>query len=63
MSQAIIRDHTDKIALYNKSDIDWCADSGPSEDMFPDYSTFKTYRHLSNIYATLGNKPIFPLKG
>ena len=56
MSQAIICDHTDKIALYNKSDKDCCADSGASKYMLTDYYTFKTYRRLSNWYATLGDK-------
>ena len=55
MSQAIIRAHNDKIALYNKSDIDCCADSGVSEDMLPDCFTFKTYCLPLNSYATLGD--------
>ena len=36
VSQAIIHAHTYKIALYNKSDIYCCADSGESKEMFPD---------------------------
>ena len=36
-----------KIALYYNSDTDFCADSGSSEYMFPDYFTFKAYRRLS----------------
>ena len=45
--------HTDKIALYNNTDTVCCAESGASEDMFHDYSTFKFYHHISNRYATL----------
>ena len=30
---------------------------------FPDYSTFKTYRHLSNRYATLGDTTSLPIEG
>ena len=63
MSQAIICDHTDKIALYNKSDTDCCADSGASEDMWTDYSTFKTYLRLSNCYATLGDTKNLHIEG
>ena len=63
MSQAIIRAHTDKISLYNKSDTDCCAESGVSEDNFADYSTLKTYRHLSNLYATLGNTTKLTIEG
>ena len=30
--------------------------------MFPDYYTFKTYRLLSNIYATLGDTTKLPIE-
>ena len=43
------RAHTDNIALYNKTDTACCADSGASEDMFTDYSNFKTYHRLSTL--------------
>ena len=55
MSQAIIRARTDKIALYSNTDTAYCADSGSSEDMLPNYYTFNTYHCLSNHYATLGD--------
>ena len=48
VSQATTCNHTDKIALYNKSDTDCCAASGSSTDMFPDYSIFKIHQRLSN---------------
>ena len=54
VSQDITRANTNKIAIYNNKDTACCADSGASEDVFPDYSTFKTYQRLSNRYATLG---------
>ena len=63
MSQAIICSHTDKIALYNITDTAWCADSGASEDIFPDYSTFKTYHCISNICATLEDTNRLPIEG
>ena len=34
-----------------------------SEDMFPDYFTFKTYQRLSNIYATLVDTTRLPIEG
>ena len=55
VSQAITRENSHRIAMYNKKDTDCCADSGASEDMFPDYSTFNTYHRLTNLYATLGD--------
>ena len=51
--KAITRAHTEKISLYNNIDTACYADSGASEYMFPDYSTFKTYHRLFNRYATL----------
>ena len=63
VSQAIIHAHTSKISLYNKSDIDFCGDSRASKDMFPDCSILKTYRLLSNRYATIGNTTKLPIEG
>ena len=63
VSQVIIRSHTDNIAPYNDTDTAYCADSGSSEDMLPDYSTFKTYHHLSNRYAKLGDTTRLPIEG
>ena len=63
VSRAIIHAQTDKIDLYNKSDTTFCADSGTSEDMLPDYYTFKTYRGLSNRCATLGETTKLPIEG
>ena len=40
-----------------------CTASGASEDMLPDYSTFKTYHRLSNRYATLGDTTRLPIEG
>ena len=31
--------------------------------MLPDYSTFKTYYHLTNIYAPLGDTTNLPIEG
>ena len=62
VSQDITRSHTDKIALYNNIDTSWCADSGASEDMFPDYSTFNTHHHLTYCYATLGDTTKLPIE-
>ena len=50
MSQAITRSNIHRIAMYNKKDTDCCVDSRESEDMFPDYSTFKTYHGLTNHF-------------
>ena len=36
VSQAITRTNIHRIDMYNKKDTDCCADSGASEDMFPD---------------------------
>ena len=47
VSQAITRANIHRIDMYNKKDTDCCADSGSSEDMFPDYSIFKTYHRLT----------------
>ena len=63
VSQSIIHDHTYKIALYNKYYTYWCLDSGSSKDIFPDYSTFKTYLHISNQCATLGNTTNITIEG
>ena len=49
--------------MYNKKDTVLCADSGASEDMLPDYSTFKTYHRLTNSYATLGDTTKLPIEG
>ena len=49
--------------MYNKKDKECCAYSGASEDMFPDYSTFKTYRRLTNRYATLGDTTKLTIEG
>ena len=62
MSQAITRANTNKIDIYNNKDTVCCADSGASEDMFHDYSTFKTYHCLSNRYATLGDTKRLPIE-
>ena len=48
--------------MYNKKYTAYCADSGASEDMFPDYSTFKTYHRLTNRYATLGDTTRLPIE-
>ena len=49
--------------MYNKKDTYWCADSGASDEMFPYYSTFKTYHRLTNRYATLGDTTKLPIEG
>ena len=48
--------------MYNKKDTACCADSVASEVMFPDYSIFKTYHHLTNRYATLGDTTKLPIE-
>ena len=63
VSQAIIRAHTNNISLCNNSDTAWCADSVASEDMFPDYSSFKIYHRFSNRCATLGYTTRLPIEG
>ena len=63
MSQAIIRAHRYNIAIYNRTEEACCADSGASEDMLPDYSTFRTYHHLHNRYSTLGDTTRLPIEG
>ena len=49
--------------MYNKKDTDWSAESVASEDMFPDYSNFKTYHRLTNRYVTLGDNTNLPIEG
>ena len=63
--QAITRENTNKIAIYNKKETACCADSGESEYILPDYSTFKKYHRLSNIYAALGDntRPLIKVIG
>ena len=63
VSQAINRANIHRIAIYNNKDTACCADSGASEYMFPDYSTFKTYHHLTNHYATLGDNKRIHIEG
>ena len=53
VSQAITCANTNKIAIYNNKDTAFCTESGAPEDMFPYYSTSRTYHRLSNLYATL----------
>ena len=62
VSQAITCAYTDNISLYNNTDTFLCAESGVSEDMFPEYSTCKTYHRLSNCYATVGFTTSFPVE-
>ena len=62
-SQAITRAHTDKIDLYNNIDTACCAESGSSEEMLPDYSTFNTYHRISNCCDTLGDTNMPPIEG
>ena len=61
--QAITRANSHRIAMYNKKDTDFCEDSGASEDMFPDYPTFKTYHRITNRYETLGDTTNLPIEG
>ena len=63
VSQAINRAHTNKIAIYNKEETACCAESRTSEEMLPDYSTFKTYHRISNKYATLLDSTRLPIEG
>ena len=52
VSQDINRANSNRIAMYKKKDTDCCVDSGASEDMFPDYSTFKKYYRLTTAMPT-----------
>ena len=61
--QDITCSNSHKIAIYINKDTACCADSGASEDMFPDYSTFKTHYCLSNCCATLGDTTRLPIEG
>ena len=63
VSQAITGANNNTISIYNNKDTAWCAYSVASEDMFPDYSTFKTYHRLSNRYATLGDTTRLHIEG
>ena len=63
MSQAITYANSHRIAIYNNKDTACYTDSGASEDMFPYYSTFKTYHRLSNRYVTLGDTTSLPIEG
>ena len=63
VSQAITRANIHRIDMYNKKNTDFCVDSGASEDMLPDYSTFKTYHRLTNRYATSGGTTKLPIEG
>ena len=48
--------------MDNKKDTECFADSGASDDILPDYSTFKKYHHLTNRYATLGDTTKLPIE-
>ena len=61
VSQAITRTNTNKIAVHNNKDTACFADSGASDDMFPDYSTFNMYHRISNSYATLCDTTRLPI--
>ena len=63
VSQAITRANIHRIAMYNNKDTACYAESGESEDMLPDYSIFKTYHRLANIYDTLGDTTRLPIEG
>ena len=63
VSKAITCANSHRIAMYNKKDTACCSDSGSSEDIFPDYSTFKTYHRITNRCATLGNTTKLPIEG
>ena len=63
VSQVITRANSHRIAVYNKKDTAYCADSGASEDMFPDYSTCKTYHRLNNLCAALGDTTKLHIEG
>ena len=63
VSQAIICAHTNKIAIYKNSDTACCIESGAFEDVFPGYSTYKTYHRLSNRYDTLVDTTRLPIEG
>ena len=63
VSQAIISACTDTIDIYNITEEACFTDSGASEDMFPDYSTFPTYHRLHNSYATLGDTTSITIEG
>ena len=62
VSQSITFANSHKIAMYKKKDTACFSDSGTPEDMFPDYSTFKTYHRLTNCYATLGDTTKLPIE-
>ena len=62
VSQAIISACTDTIDIYNITEEACFTDSGASEYMFPDYSTFCTYHLLHNSYATLGDTTNLPIE-
>ena len=62
VSHALTRANTNKITIYDHKDTACCADSGALEDMFPDYSTFKTYHLLYYCYATSGDTTRLPIE-
>ena len=63
VSQDITCANSHRIAIYNNNDTAYCSDSGASEDMFPDYSTFKKYYRLTNRYITLCDTTRLPIEG
>jgi hypothetical protein len=52
-----------KIALHSEDEVECCTDSGDTKHMFPDYTTFISYRRVHNKVVTLGNGSALPILG
>jgi len=52
-----------KIALHSEDEVACCVDSGATKHMFPDYTTFVSYRRVYNKVVTLGDGSPPPILG
>mgnify|MGYP000856555199 FL=1 len=51
------------VATFVQDDVDCVGDTGATDDMFPDYSTFTSYQPVHGHYATLGDETKVPIMG
>jgi len=52
-----------KIALRSGHKIEYCADSGVTKHMIPDYSAFVSYHKCTNQVVKLADESVVPILG
>ena len=52
-----------KVALCSEDEVECCADSSATKHMFPDYTTFISYRRVNHKVVTLGDGSPLPIVG